>query len=87
MAQSALNSVNQCGQSQMAVKPEHADDHFHGSFSVEEWCRHRKLSRATFYELLQEGKAPRSYRVRNRRYISAEADDAWRQEREADTAA
>ena len=81
MAQSALNSVNQCGQSQMAVKTEHADDHFHGSFSVEEWCRHRKLSRATFYELAQEGKAPKSYRVGCRRYISAEGDAAWLRER------
>jgi len=71
----------------MTIKQRHAEQSLHGSFSVEEWCRHRKLSRASFYTLAQEGKAPRSYRVGSRRYISAEADAAWLREREAEAAA
>jgi predicted DNA-binding transcriptional regulator AlpA len=69
----------------MTIK--HTELNLHDSFSVEEWCRHRKLSRASFYTLAQEGKAPRSYRVGSRRYISAEADAAWLREREAEAAA
>ena len=37
-----------------------------------------------FYELNQLGKAPRSYYVGTRRFISAESDLAWLLDREAE---
>jgi hypothetical protein len=39
-----------------------------------------------FYKLQREGKAPRTYRVGNRQYISSESDREWRQAREAESA-
>jgi predicted DNA-binding transcriptional regulator AlpA len=56
-----------------------------GSFSIDAWCRHRGLSRAMFYELDQQGKAPRTYYVGTRRFISSEADAAWLRAREAES--
>jgi hypothetical protein len=58
-----------------------------GSFSIESWCKHRGLSRAMFYELDQLGKAPRTYYVGTRRFISSESDAAWLRDREAEAAA
>jgi hypothetical protein len=58
-----------------------------GSFSIEDWCKHRGLSRAMFYELDQLGKAPRTYYVGTRRFISFESDAAWLRDREAEAAA
>jgi Zn-dependent peptidase ImmA (M78 family) len=57
------------------------------SFSIQEWCKHRRLSRAMFYLLDQRGLAPRTYYVGARRFISDEADAAWLTAREADAAA
>jgi hypothetical protein len=58
-----------------------------GSFSIDSWCKHRGLSRAMFYELDQLGKAPRTYYVGTRRFISSESDAAWLRDREAEAAA
>jgi hypothetical protein len=55
-----------------------------GSFSIDDWCNHRRLSRAMFYELDGLGKAPRTYYVGTRRFISAESDLAWLRAREAE---
>jgi hypothetical protein len=62
----------------------HAEQSGNGSFSIDAWCKHRGLSRAMFYELNQLGKAPRSYYVGTRRFISAESDLAWLLDREAE---
>ena len=53
------------------------------SFTVDEWCRHRKLSRAMFYKMQKLGLAPLTYYVGNRQRISPEADRAWIAAREA----
>jgi predicted DNA-binding transcriptional regulator AlpA len=55
------------------------------AYTVDEWCTRRRLCRASFYKLLKQGKAPRTYYVGNRQYISAEADADWQAEREADS--
>ena len=55
-----------------------------GSFTVEAWCRHRGLSRSMFYLLAKQGKAPRSYNVGARRFVTVEADLAWLHDREAE---
>jgi Zn-dependent peptidase ImmA (M78 family) len=55
------------------------------SFSINEWCKHRRISRAMFYLLDQQGLAPKTYYVGARRFISDEADVAWLTAREAET--
>jgi len=57
------------------------------SFTINTWTKHRQLSRATFYNLESEGKAPRTYSVGNRRYISPQADEDWVRAREAEASA
>jgi hypothetical protein len=56
------------------------------SFTLSEWCKHRRVSRAMFYKLHAQGKAPRTHNNGIRRLISAEADADWLREREAETA-
>jgi hypothetical protein len=63
------------------------NSHDNGSFSIDGWCKHRGLSRAMFYELDQLGKAPRTYYVGTRRFVSSESDAAWLRDREAEAAA
>ena len=48
-----------------------------GSFSIAEWCRHRRLSVSMFYKLDQEGRAPATIRIGRRRTVTQEADTAW----------
>jgi hypothetical protein len=55
-----------------------------GSFTVGEWCDYRRISRAMFYKLDQQGLTPRSYYVGAKRLISDEADAAWMRAREAE---
>ena len=46
-----------------------------GSFSIAEWCRHRRVSVSMYYKMKAEGWAPRTMSVGDRQLISAEADD------------
>ena len=55
-----------------------------GSFTIGEWCDHRRLSRAMFYKLDEQGLAPRTHYVGVKRLISDEADIAWVHAREAE---
>lgn len=57
------------------------------SYTISEWCSLRKVSRAMFYKLDSQGKAPRTYNVGTKRAISPEADDEWVRAREAEAAA
>jgi hypothetical protein len=57
------------------------------SFTVQEWCEHRRISRAMAYLLWSKGLGPATYFVGNRRYVSAQADAAWLAAREAEAAA
>jgi len=52
------------------------------SFGIKEFCASHGISRAQFYVLKDEGRAPRTYTVGRRRYVSAEAAAEWRRQME-----
>ena len=54
------------------------------SYTLDEWCHRRRISRAMFYVLDAQGLAPKSYYVGRKRCISDAADAAWLQAREAE---
>ena len=54
------------------------------SFTVSEWCAIRKVSRAMFYKLRQQGLAPRCHNVGTKQLISPAADAEWLRKREAE---
>lgn len=47
------------------------------SFTINEWCSLRKVSRTEFYEMQKRGDGPRTYRVGRFQRISGEADAEW----------
>jgi hypothetical protein len=53
------------------------------AFSVDEFCRLHRISRASLYNYWTDGVGPRVMRVGKRRLISAEAAEEWRRSREA----
>ena len=53
------------------------------SFTIDEWCAHRRISRGLLYKLWKQGQGPNWHYVAARRLISGEADAAWLAEREA----
>jgi hypothetical protein len=57
------------------------------SFTIPEWCAHRKVSRSMFYKLDAQGLAPKTYSVGTARRISPEADAEWLRQREEESAA
>ena len=52
------------------------------TFSIQEFCIAHSISRAMFYVLLNEGKAPITMKVGKRRLISIEAAELWRRQME-----
>jgi predicted DNA-binding transcriptional regulator AlpA len=52
------------------------------AFSVDEFCKRNRISRATFYNLQKVGQAPRVMKVGSRTLISVEAAEQWRRELE-----
>jgi hypothetical protein len=54
-----------------------------GSFSVDQWCQYRGVSRWKVYQMWQAGSGPRYYFNGPRRLISAEADIEWVRAQEA----
>jgi hypothetical protein len=52
------------------------------SFTLLEWCAHRKVSRSMFYKLEAQGRAPATYNVGAARRVSPAADAAWLRARE-----
>jgi hypothetical protein len=56
------------------------------SYTVDEWCRLRKLSKSMFYKMLAQGLAPRTHNAGRKRLISPEADAAWMRQGEAEAA-
>jgi len=54
------------------------------AYSITEFCAAHRISRATFYNLIKAGQAPRLMAVGGRRLVSKEAAEAWRRAREAD---
>jgi hypothetical protein len=58
------------------------DNDVHGAFSVGEWCQHRGICPATFYNRLPHGEMPATVKVGRRRIITVEADKEWRRRME-----
>lgn len=50
----------------------------HKAFSIAEFCNLHSISRALFYKLRKEGKAPAIMRVGRRSLISSESASEWR---------
>jgi hypothetical protein len=53
-----------------------------GAYSIVEFCRAHRVSRAFFYVLLKRGDAPKVMTVGRRRLVSDEAAKDWRQRME-----
>jgi predicted DNA-binding transcriptional regulator AlpA len=47
------------------------------SYSIEEWCQMHSLSRAFFYKLASQGRAPESFKVGRITRITDEANREW----------
>ena len=48
------------------------------AYSVAEFCRQHSISRALFYKLRKEDKAPQTMRVGRRTLVSQESASLWR---------
>jgi hypothetical protein len=57
------------------------------SRSIADWCKHRGISRAKFYQLDKAGLAPRTFNIGTKRIISPVADVEWLRQREAESGA
>jgi predicted DNA-binding transcriptional regulator AlpA len=55
------------------------------AWTIEEFCQSHGISRATFYNLLKRGYAPRIMKVGARTLISIEAASDWREHMERAT--
>jgi hypothetical protein len=55
--------------------------------TIDEFCEEHRFSRAFFYKLKKQGKAPRITPLGTRRIITIEDAAAWRQAMSAQTAA
>jgi hypothetical protein len=56
------------------------------AFTIDEFCVRHGISRGTYYNLKDIGKAPTEMRAMGRVLISREAAEAWRRAREAEAA-
>lgn len=54
------------------------------AYSVDEFCRLHRISRASLYNYWNAGVGPKIMRVGSRRLISVEAAEEWRRQREAE---
>jgi len=50
--------------------------------TIEEFCHSYRICRATFYNLLKDGRGPRVMKVGSRTLVSAEAAADWRRQME-----
>jgi predicted DNA-binding transcriptional regulator AlpA len=55
------------------------------AYSIPHFCSTHSISRALFYLLLREGRAPAIMKVGRRTLISADAAAAWRKRMESET--
>lgn len=55
------------------------------SVTIQEFCDSQRISRAYFYILAREGKAPRSYKLGKTTRISEDAVREWIAAREAES--
>ena len=56
-----------------------------GADSISNFCKAHDFSRAMYYILKKEGRAPQSFRVGRRELISREAAEKWRRDRESES--
>jgi hypothetical protein len=54
------------------------------SFTIPEWCNHRRISVSMYYKRRKQGKTPRTLPIGRHQTITAEADAAWARERQAE---
>jgi predicted DNA-binding transcriptional regulator AlpA len=52
------------------------------AFTVPEFCQAHGISRALYYILARDGRAPASMKVGRRRLIARESAEAWRRQME-----
>ncbi len=52
------------------------------TYSIKQFCEAHNISRAKFYLLVNEGKAPKLMKVGRRRLVSLESAKDWRQQME-----
>jgi hypothetical protein len=55
------------------------------SFSIDDWCKLHGLSRAFFYKLASQGRAPDTFKVGRCTRITEQANAAWIAARQADS--
>jgi predicted DNA-binding transcriptional regulator AlpA len=55
------------------------------SYSIDQWCALHSLSRPYFYKLVNQGKAPESFKVGRISRITEEANLAWIAARKAES--
>ena len=53
------------------------------SFSIDDWCELHSFSRAFFYKLASQGRAPATFKVGRCTRITEEANAAWIAARQA----
>ena len=53
-----------------------------GSWALREWLEYRRVCRSTYYNMLADGTAPKTYFIGTKRFISEEADREWLAQRE-----
>ena len=61
--------------------------HNNQAYSVSLFCQSHGISRALYYKLAKEGKAPQTMQVGRRKLISREAAAEWRMKMEGRTSA
>jgi hypothetical protein len=57
-----------------------------GSFTIEEWCAHRRLSLSMYYKLKLAKKTPKTIPIGRHQIITPAADEEWERERAAEAA-
>lgn len=56
------------------------------AFTINEFCTAHRISRPQFYLLEKDGKGPKTYKFKRRRFISREAAEKWRRRMEEESA-
>ena len=52
------------------------------AYTIDEFCMAHRISRRTFYDLIERGEAPKLMHIGSKKLISAEAAAKWRRQRE-----
>lgn len=56
------------------------------AYSIDSFCKAHNISRAMYYNLKKEGRAPREFRVGRKPLVSTESAAEWRRRMEAEAA-